>query len=123
MNTWDKILLAVAVCVSVLGLILSGVLAQSSGADLCVVEVNGSLYAKYALKEIISTKYIEIRTEYGYNKIELSENGVKMIEADCPDQRCRGQVCLSQTGGMLVCLPHRLVVRLTGADSADVVAY
>ena len=47
-----------------------------------------------------------------YNVIEIAEGGVRMKEADCPDQICVSRGLIRKSGQSIVCLPHRLVIRL-----------
>ena len=47
-----------------------------------------------------------------YNVIEIAEGGVRMKEADCPDQICVSRGLIQKSGQSIVCLPHRLVIRL-----------
>ena len=64
-----------------------------------------------------SEEGVEVRSEVGYNVIsygELSDGseGVKCLRADCPDKVCveQGTICLSTE--VIVCLPHKLTVRI-----------
>ena len=59
-----------------------------------------------------------------YNVIEITEGGVRMKEADCPDQICVSRGLIQKSGQSIVCLPHRLVIRLeqVGDQGLDAVA-
>ncbi len=56
----------------------------------------------------------------GRNVVAVRDGAVAVIEADCPDGVCvaRGWV---RGGAPVVCLPHRLVIRLIGAGETDAV--
>lgn len=56
--------------------------------------------------------------------IEIAEGGVRMKEADCPDQICVSRGLIQKSGQSIVCLPHRLVIRLeqVGDQELDAVA-
>ena len=56
--------------------------------------------------------------------IEITEGGVRMKEADCPDQICVSRGLIQKSGQSIVCLPHRLVIRLeqVGDQELDAVA-
>lgn len=86
-----------------------------------VILLNGKEYASYAQNALTSPKQLEIKTENGYNKIILSEEGAKIKEADCRDGQCIGMI--KNAGEMLVCLPHRLVIKIDGKSEVDGVAY
>lgn len=52
------------------------------------------------------------KTQYGTNTVEIINQKVHILEADCPDQLCIHQGFIDQSGQILVCLPHRLVVEI-----------
>ena len=48
------------------------------------------------------------------------EDGAAWIsEADCPDGYCIRQGKITGKGQVIVCLPHRLVLEVTGEESGD----
>ena len=42
-----------------------------------------------------------------------------MIEADCPDLICVHHKPISRQGESIVCLPHKVIVEVTGEESAQ----
>ena len=42
-----------------------------------------------------------------------------MKDADCPDRLCVKQGSISKNGESIVCLPHKVIVTVTGGDGAD----
>lgn len=54
------------------------------------------------------------------NHIEITAGGVRFIESTCPDQVCVRSGLLTHAGQSAVCLPNRVVVRLTGAEAPAV---
>ena len=124
MSKWDKLLAAAILTLSVVSLIFINVFAFCGAPDTVIIELDGKEYAKYPLKQINSSKSIEIKSEYGYNKIELFSDGVRVTESDCPDKLDVLQGKITKTNEYIVCLPHRLVIRLAGGGAgADAVAY
>ena len=88
------------------------------------MELDGKEYAKYRLSEIKKTEYVEINSEYGYNKIEISSDGVRMAEADCEDKLDVAAGKITRANEYIICLPHRLTVRICGGGGgANTVAY
>ena len=53
-----------------------------------VIEVNGEPYMTVDLGD--EGREIEIRSERGYNLLRIRDGGIEMLEADCPDQLCKG---------------------------------
>lgn len=73
---------------------------------------NGSLVGTYPLSEdrVICLK----DPEGGYNRIEIRDSTVSMEEADCPDLICVRHAPIERTGETIVCLPHKLILRIVG---------
>ncbi len=111
-------------CVLLAGGLLAGYVQTASGSARQVeITVDGRPYAVYPLNEIKSTKAVEIQTEFGYNRVEITQEGARVTDADCPDKLDVRAGWITKPGQSLICLPNRLVVQLTGADSVDGVAY
>ena len=51
---------------------------------------------------------------------ETTPEGVRFAESDCPDQVCVRSGLLTRAGQSAVCLPNRVIVRLTGAQAPAV---
>ena len=57
----------------------------------------------------------------GYQNTVIIENSeVRMSAANCPDQLCVKSHSISKDGEMIVCLPHRLYVKMVAAEKSDV---
>ena len=54
------------------------------------------------------------------NHIQVTAEGVRFAESDCPDQVCVRSGLLTRAGQSAVCLPNRVIVRLTGAAAPEV---
>ena len=54
------------------------------------------------------------------NHIQVIAEGVRFAESDCPDQVCVRSGLLTRAGQSAVCLPNRVIVRLTGAAAPEV---
>jgi hypothetical protein len=80
------------------------------------IEVKGKLYKKLPLDNS-SNERIQIQTDLGYNIVEVSAGKVRIIDADCRDKICIQDGTISKPGGMLVCLPHKVVVQIKGQNS------
>lgn len=50
----------------------------------------------------------------GYNTVEVERGRIRVSEADCPDQVCVRRGWSAQGVGPIACLPHKLVIRLSG---------
>jgi len=63
--------------------------------------------------------------ENNYNIIRIQNDGVFMAEANCRSQICLLSGKYSHVGQMIACLPHRVLIRLTGQAEGgiDAIAY
>ena len=87
-------------------------LRQDGGA--VIVEQNGQETARYALSE---DRSVRIEGEGGYNLLVIEGGEVYLSEADCPTQLCVKTGKIRYAGQSIVCLPHKLAVRITGGAS------
>jgi hypothetical protein len=81
---------------------------------------------KTVLEEPLSKdQELEIPLTNGKNTLRIKDNAVSMKTADCPDQICVRHKPISRSGETIVCLPHKVVVEITGEEDTDVdiVAY
>ena len=78
------------------------------------ITVNGELYGTYSLSK---DQVIPIGDT---NVCEIKDGRVKMTEADCPDHLCIKQPAVGSSGGFIVCLPNKIVIKgESDSDSQD----
>lgn len=53
------------------------------------------------------------------NIIQISHGEIKMIYANCNDKLCVKSKPISKNGEIIVCLPHKLYVKVVGNDGND----
>lgn len=78
-----------------------------------VVTVDGEETARYPLD-------VERTVTLGgdaYNVLRISGGTAAIIEANCGDHTCVRTGAVSREGETIVCLPHRLVVRIEGGSA------
>lgn len=82
------------------------------------IAVDGTMVAAYALTDKAQT--VSLPEAPGVT-IEIRNRTVAVHSSDCPDKRCVRAGTISRAGEMLICLPNRLVITLTGSEQeADV---
>jgi len=79
-----------------------------------VVTVDGVETARYSLSE---DRTVTIG-EGAYNVLEISHGAAAVVEANCGDHTCVRMGAISREGETIVCLPHRLIVRVEGGEAA-----
>ena len=112
-KTWIIIFAAVLIICTAAFLLLKHSGIQGTTA---VIRVNGEVYEKIDLNAVAVAYDMEIRTEFGYNKLHIEHDGISVIDADCRDHICMSQGKVSKAGVPIVCLPHKLTVEIEGGD-------
>ena len=82
---------------------------------------NGALIEVLDLSQAREPFSLTIQVDgFGANVIEVEQGRVRVSEAHCPDALCVRQGWASGGPMPIVCLPHRLVIRLVGGDAPDI---
>jgi len=115
----DIILLAAVVLFGILlALVLS--LNQCQGS-VVQIRVDGKIIASLPLDR--DTEYEIEGADGGRNLLVISGGAAWVESADCPDELCVGMGKISWVGQSVVCLPHKVVVEITGGTAVvDVTA-
>ena len=76
------------------------------------VTVAGEDYGVYSLLE---DRDVDIGRPAG-NTFRIKDGKVKMIEATCSGGDCLHEGEISKTGETIICLPHKVVIEVTGGE-------
>ena len=79
------------------------------------VEQDGELVYSCVPGELEEPVYYQAEGEYPLI-LEISPDGVRVSETECPGEDCMHMGKISLTGERIVCLPNRLVVTLVGGE-------
>ena len=71
------------------------------------------------MEYFLSKPELNLTEETNYNLISVADGTVTMEEADCKDQICVHHKPISSAGESIICLPHRLVVEITGDNHSS----
>ncbi len=63
---------------------------------------------------------IELSDESGRNTLLIQNGKAQIIDADCPDGLCMHQNPICYNGETIVCLPHKLVIRVVSGEEGEV---
>jgi len=97
---------------------------EKTPGNIAVVTIDGEIVERFDLSKNLPDYLVE--TENGYNLLSFADGMVRVIEADCPDQICIHFGWIKNVGQTIVCLPHKMVVRIENEaikDDLDGVAY
>lgn len=92
-------------------------LTRQDGGYVSVIQ-NGTEIAQYALDEAQSIVVTD--QNGGSNTLTVSDGCVKMTAADCPDKLCVHQRAIRYNGETIVCLPHKLVLKVVSEQEPDI---
>ena len=84
------------------------------GGAVVLVEQDGRKTAQYDLS---ADRTVQIEGEKGYNTLVIQGGEVWLSDADCPNLLCVKMGKIRYAGQSIVCLPHRLSVRIAGGAS------
>jgi Protein of unknown function (DUF1312). len=121
MKIGDKILIVAIIVFSIVGFAYS-ILRPTFPGDTVYIEVDGKLYEELPLSK---DKTVTVRVDGGgYNVVEIKGGKVRISDANCPDRVCVRQGWIDRSGENIICLPHRVVVRISGRmKNVDQVTY
>ncbi|KGH33701.1 NusG domain II-containing protein [Lactococcus cremoris] len=92
----------------------------STGAK-AELRISGKVIKTFDLKKNQTWTY---RAKYGdYNKIEVKNGEIAVVEANCKDQIDVQRGFISKTGETIVCLPHNLVIEVMSGQKDEQVDY
>ncbi len=122
----DKVLIIFIILLSLFSFMYINRYAFSSQEKYISVQVNGKEIKKILYDKKLIDHTIPIQTEYGYNLLEIGDQRVRVIEADCPNKLDVKQGYISRVGEIIVCLPNKLVIEIKGMgeeDDIDIMSY
>lgn len=118
----DFIIIAVLMILSFLPeIILGASVGKGLSNTYAEITVSGKLYKTIPLAQHRGEEVIEIKTKLGSNIIQIKDNKIGIIEADCPDQVCMNPEYIEKPGQSLVCLPHRVMIEVKGMAEDDII--
>lgn len=86
-------------------------------AGSVVVTIDGQPYGTYDLSE---PREVEITNGEDRNVIRIGDGTVLMESSNCRNQVCVGHAPISRSGESIICLPHKIVVKIEGGKEAQV---
>lgn len=92
----------------------------SPGGSVAEITVDGQVVERIDLDRVTEGYTFTVEDEWGSNTIQVEPGRIRVLEADCPDQVCVRQGWVSDEVTPIVCLPHRLVIQVSGGTDAGV---
>ena len=82
------------------------------------VTVDGETVAEYTLADYTEAVRVAVDGVSWPLVLELSPDGVRVAESDCPGGDCLRTGAIHRAGEQIICLPNKLIVSLEGASNA-----
>lgn len=82
------------------------------------ISVDGKAYKELEFKE--KTYTYPLKTKFGYNKIEVAKDYVRVLEADCPNKLDVLQGKISKINQSIVCIPNRMIIEIKSKAEKNV---
>jgi hypothetical protein len=123
MTKYDKLLIGIIFLASIVALYLIQNQTLNSEGQYIVITVDNEIFRTYSIDKKLNEE-IEIKTKHGTNIVHIEDGCVYMESSTCRDQICvlHGKIC--RPGEMIVCLPNKIVIEVTGIDSdLDVISH
>lgn len=99
-------------CLSGLAIVL---LQQQEAQNLVSIQQNGEEIYEIDLNTVKTPYFLEIEGDNGiYNVVKVQAGQISISEANCPDQICVLRGDSDGSGGPIVCLPHKIIIRFSG---------
>jgi len=118
----NDILLILAVLVLAGGIWIYTLCTRSAGG-VAVVSVDGTVIAELPLNRDTS---VPVTAGNGFdagsafsNTVEVSAGRVRVVDANCPDKICEDTGWIQYDGQLIVCLPHKLIVTVSGGEAVS----
>jgi hypothetical protein len=90
-----------------------------TGALTAEVYLDGRLVERIPLDGSVAERRIETG-DGGWNLLRVEPDGVRVVEANCGNLTCVHTGRVSVSGGVIACLPHRVLIKLTGRAEGEV---
>ena len=109
-RTWIILIASVALLLIALSVFL--LTSRSEGTVVQVIQ-DGTVLQEIDLSRVREPYSFEVEApDGGVNRIEVEPGRIRVADADCPDRICVSQGWLSDQSVPIVCLPHRLIIKL-----------
>ena len=108
-NKKDIVILAVIVLISLVLILGFYIFSSGSGDAVANIYVGDAVYKSIPLASIKKTEVVTINSKLRV-LIEISEQGVRFLESQCPDKICVNTGIINKPHESASCLPARVVV-------------
>ena len=85
---------------------------------IAVIKSDGKVIKTIDLNKLVDQQEFTIKTANGhYNTIIATKDGIKVKDADCLHKECVKSGSIEEPGGIIVCLPNKLMISIKGEEN------
>lgn len=85
---------------------------------VAIIEQDGETISELDLNK--DTELVLDDGNGGSNTITVADGKIAVTDANCPDLVCVHTGAISQTGEVIACLPHKLIITISGNDDSSI---
>jgi len=116
-RTWIMIIAALFAVSAVSAALLFFMPKKGSIAN---IYVNGECVRSIDLSAVTEAYEFTVETEWGSNTVRVEPGRICVKDADCRDRVCVNSGWISDTAAPLVCLPHKLVIKIESKENSEI---
>lgn len=113
MKKWDYLLIALLFAISLTPYLF---LRTSTGASKNIyaeVSINNEVVKKINISDLKNlNKSFEFDSKYGHNTLLVTNKGISVSHADCPDQICVKSKPIEKENRVIACLPNKMIIKI-----------
>ena len=118
LRTGDIIIIIAALLLASVILLATSARSYGNNTQALVAEVYSDGQLTHTISITEKTQELRLESAAGYNVIQIGPEGVRVIESNCHNQDCVHAGLQNRPGGMIACLPNRLLVLISGGKGA-----
>jgi hypothetical protein len=116
----DALVYGLVAVIMVAGFVNMRIMMENTRDRLAIVEMDGKVIHTVRLEQNMEAQKIRVDADEGkYNIVFIEYDFIEIMESNCPDQVCVGWGRIRYAGQTIVCLPFRIVIRITGRAVED----
>lgn len=115
----DKILIGIVLLVALGGIALNITRMSTGSEQVAQIYQDGKLVQTIPLRQGYRQE-LRLGGANNYNLIQAQNDRIRIAAADCPDQICVLTGWVSTAPQEIVCLPHRVVIKIVSAKPPDI---
>lgn len=115
----DMILIGIILIVSLIALgTIKWFQSQNDAPQQVLVKHDGVVIKSFKLTEKTNEEFLYDK-DGEINRIVIKDGVVSISEANCRDQICVKTQAITQNGGIIVCLPHKVTVEIYSENAEE----